>query len=98
LIHKIGRTVYKEINMRIPRQYIAISVLLSLTLSACVSNDISTPLDKACTDPRPQLCTRDYRPVCGVLNDGSQKTYGNGCGACSDESVKGFNNGACAKK
>ena len=37
-----------------------------------------------CTEPRPQACTRDYRPVCGTKRDGARQTYGNGCSACAD--------------
>jgi hypothetical protein len=51
-----------------------------------------------CTEPRPQMCTMDYRPVCAVLKDNSSKTYSNGCGACSDSQVKGYNDGACAEE
>jgi hypothetical protein len=36
-----------------------------------------------CADPRPQMCTRDYRPACGLHRDGTRKTYGNACSACS---------------
>src|SRR5580693_2796016 len=36
----------------------------------------------ACADPRPQVCTRDYRPACGLRRDGGRKTYGNASGAC----------------
>ena len=49
----------------------------------------------ACKEPRPQVCTQDYRPVCAVRQDGSFKTYSNGCGACSDPSVNGYREGAC---
>jgi hypothetical protein len=48
-----------------------------------------------CKEPRPQICTQDYRPVCGQLMDGGVKTYSNGCSACSDKKVKGYREGAC---
>jgi alkaline phosphatase D len=56
------------------------------------------PIEKqliACPDPRPQVCTREYRPVCAQLQDGSLKTYSNGCSACTDPEVTGYHDGAC---
>ncbi len=49
----------------------------------------------ACQDPRPEICTREYRPVCGSHADGSRLTYGNGCSACADERVTGWQPGEC---
>jgi len=49
----------------------------------------------ACADPRPQMCTRDYRPACGLKRDGSRKTYGNACSACADADVVSQAAGAC---
>ena len=48
-----------------------------------------------CADPRPQMCTRDYRPACGVRKDGSRQTYGNACSACADPQVTTQSAGAC---
>ncbi|RRC98078.1 hypothetical protein [Amphritea balenae] len=52
----------------------------------------------ACPDlsSRPQICTRDYRPVC---SQGQQPamTYGNACSACADPSVTGYTPGACSR-
>ena len=48
-----------------------------------------------CTDPRPQICTREYDPVCATLEDGSVKTYATGCTACSDQQVTGYRPGSC---
>ena len=48
-----------------------------------------------CTEPRPEMCTMDYNPVCGHLADGSSKTYSNGCGACSDPKVLSYSQGEC---
>ncbi len=49
----------------------------------------------ACADPRPQVCTHDYRPACGLRRDGGRKTYGNACSACSDPAVVTQAAGAC---
>jgi hypothetical protein len=51
-----------------------------------------------CTDPRPQLCTMDYRPVCAQLKKGSFKTYSNGCTACSDLLVTAYEEGVCNQR
>jgi hypothetical protein len=48
-----------------------------------------------CADPRPLMCTRDYRPACGIRRDGSRKTYGNACSACADADVVTQGAGAC---
>jgi alkaline phosphatase D len=49
----------------------------------------------ACPEPRPEVCTQEYRPVCAKLPDGSVKTYSNGCSACTDPAVTGFRQVAC---
>ena len=51
-----------------------------------------------CPEPRPQICTMNYLPVCGQLQDGSFKTYSNGCGSCSDSAVVGYREGECSKE
>lgn len=76
-----------------------INVITCLVLAACASTgaDKTQPAAGAtvCEDPRPQICTMDYRPVCGTHKDGSVKTYSNGCGACSNPEVISWIEGAC---
>ena len=48
-----------------------------------------------CTEPRPQLCTMEYLPVCGSTSTAEKKTYGNGCGACGDAEVISYVDGEC---
>ena len=48
-----------------------------------------------CPEPRPQVCTQEYRPVCATLQDGGFKTYSNGCTACTDPAVTAYREGAC---
>ncbi len=61
----------------------------------------------ACTEPRPEICTAQYDPVCAQADMGVRcirapcpatewRTYGNGCGACRDEEVLGYVPGECS--
>ena len=71
-------------------------------LGACAAADVPSQQQKMamtqCKDPRPQICTMDYSPVCGISQDGSKKTYSNGCGACSDPKVMEYSQGVCSQK
>jgi len=59
------------------------------------TSSLQKPSPIKCTDPRPQLCTMDYQPVCAKKSDGTYKTYANGCGACSDPDVIEYLAGEC---
>lgn len=48
-----------------------------------------------CAVPRPEMCTREYRPTCGVRRDGTRRNYGNACSACSDADVVSQGPGPC---
>lgn len=75
---------------------------LLLALSACASGEpprVANGL--ACVEPRPQICTMDYRPVCATRCEGTPcastetATYPNACGACADARVMTWLPGAC---
>ena len=74
-------------------------VVLLLTLLVAVVMAEEKESDKkeftTCKEPRPEMCTQDYRPVCAKLGDESMKTYSNGCTACTDPKVVGYYQGAC---
>ncbi|UCB55409.1 MAG: hypothetical protein JSW45_02455, partial [Thiotrichales bacterium] len=70
---------------------------LAMVTTGCNSADVKNDLT-ICTEPRPQVCTMDYTPVCGLRNSSAEdewKTYSNACGACSDATVVGYRPGAC---
>lgn len=81
-------------------------ILLFSSLTACSQNEPAgqSPADASppdvsglnlCTEPRPEICTMNYAPVCGVHEDGSRSTYSNACSACSNAEVVGSLPGAC---
>jgi hypothetical protein len=79
-----------------------IVVLLSAnTAVACAqASSVEAPVASqsvmtTCQEPRPQVCTMQYDPVCGLTSNNQYKTYSNACAACSDTDVSGHNPGAC---
>ena len=73
---------------------IALGAVLFIFLAGCETTPTPT-LVTQCTEPRPQVCTMEYAPVCATLAAGGKKTYSSGCNACADDSVSGYLNGEC---
>jgi len=75
-------------------------VVIFMTGCASTGGVKPDPVDSSlivCPEPRPKMCTMDYRPVCAELADGSFETFSNGCMACAVAEVVGYRNGECAK-
>lgn len=68
-------------------------LLAGFNLSAALAGE--EPALTSCPEPRPEICTMDYTPVCARHTDGSFKTYSNGCTACTNPSVEGYVEDAC---
>ena len=65
--------------------------------TSCDTNsDNEIIVDNKCTEQRPEVCTREYDPVCGYKSDGTSKTYSNGCSACTEKEIIGYNYGECS--
>jgi hypothetical protein len=74
------------------------TIVATLVISGC-SRTEEQPNDNdnltACTEPRPQMCTMQYDPVCGVRDDGTEQTYATDCTACSDAAVTHYRSREC---
>jgi len=79
----------------LPHHFVLFSVLLIAAngCAATADDQSAAEADKdlvTCTDPRPQMCTMEYLPVCARLGEGGNaewKTYASGCSSCSDPKV-----------
>ena len=48
-----------------------------------------------CEEPRPKICTMQYKPVCAVLESGLITTYPSACNACADVAVSAWRPEPC---
>lgn len=86
------------------------TLFLLLGLFACTNQEKNLPEIEVtrieCTNPRPEICTQDYRPVCATKDNGvrcvttpcdstDEVTYSNACSACADSDVYSYQAGAC---
>ena len=94
-------------------KYILTITTLLILVTACQSTtnkvtkpEVNKPATVSCTDPRPQICTQEYIPVCATKDTGircvttpcpstEKVTYPNACTACADAKVYSYVTGAC---
>lgn len=80
--------------------------ICSCSAHQAINVEESNPITIQCQDPRPQLCTQEYAPVCAEKLTGiycittpcpstEQLTYATGCTACADKKVMAYHLGAC---
>lgn len=72
--------------------------LATLALTACGNTPTTEPpvvSGTQCSEPRPQVCTMEYNPVCATLVAGGSKHYASPCNACADDAVAAYQMGAC---
>lgn len=90
---------------------LGLTLVITILTLACTEDAALTPDSAAaeltrCADERPQMCTFEYRPVCGQRDTGIRcvttpcpssewKTYPNACAACADKKVSGHLSGEC---
>lgn len=70
----------------------------SLTVYSCAYTQDDKFDDKKltkCVSPKPEVCTKEYKPVCGFEADGNYKTFSNACMACSVAEINAYDDGAC---
>jgi len=70
----------------------------SLTVLSCAHTMDDEFDDKKltqCVSPKPEVCTKEYKPVCGFEADGNYRTFSNACMACSDAEINAYDDGAC---
>ena len=88
-------------SLMITNKHYRYEFIAFLLLSAITFGCSATKVDKditICTEPRPEVCTMDYTPVCGLRNVAGKeerKTYSNACSACSDPTVIGYKKDTC---
>jgi hypothetical protein len=75
-------------------------LLASAVLTACAGASSEQPtgaeLRQGCPEPRPQVCTLEYAPVCAFVGkQGTRKEFASGCSACGDASVSAYIPGPC---
>ena len=77
---------------------LAAALLLLAASSACSTRGLPDEAE-LCRDPRPQICTAIYDPVCAYRPGQklSPSTYASDCSACADPEVIGYVRGACSE-
>ena len=88
--------LFKNRYLKVKLMFLFKRLLVVVVLSSVIAGCNSMPeVSSQCKEPRPQMCTMIYQPVCGIDKLGQFKTYSSDCNACSHVNVTGYNEDAC---
>jgi hypothetical protein len=66
------------------------------SITGCTPQPVISPDDMTmCSNPRPEICTMEYEPVCGYSANDEPRSFASACTACSDITVIGYRPGEC---
>lgn len=91
-------------RVRFPRTIKALAIIwMPLVATACATDGKpgdaeatkAAPASFNCSEPRPQVCTMIYAPVCAEYDDGSSETLASACNACAVATVTAYAKGPC---
>jgi len=87
----------KNKNFNINLLKIIVVSFASLSLYSCAHTHDSLDDKKLtqCVKPKSQVCTKEYKPVCGFEADGNYRTFSNACTACATAEITSYDDGAC---
>jgi hypothetical protein len=69
---------------------VTIAIATMTMLVACAGSPPAPDPVTQCGEPRPQVCTMEYNPVCATLSEGGTKQYASPCNACADDAVSSY--------
>ncbi|WP_411992738.1 hypothetical protein [Agarivorans sp. DSG3-1] len=75
-------------------KHVVIAFFTLLLMACSQASEPQLKADGVCEEPRPEICTMQYDPVCGEVN-GELKEYGNACSACGDPELMSYQEGTC---
>ncbi len=75
-------------------KHLVVALFSALLMACSQSPETMLQADGLCQEPRPEVCTMQYDPVCAEVA-GELVEYGNACSACGDPAVSAYQIGAC---
>lgn len=67
--------------------------MIALLVAGCASQGDTGVV--ACPETRPQVCTLEYAPTCGVNEAGQWQQFASPCNACASDGIVGYQSGPC---
>jgi len=87
-----------NISLNSLRLKIIVISFASLIMFSCAHTQDNKFSDKKltqCVSPKAEVCTKEYKPVCGFETDGNYRTFSNACMACSVAEINAYDDGVC---